>query len=167
MGDLAALSAGDVANHRERLEIDFRTHDRGTEVEHHAPFEPFHRFGEDQEVSVACFAQRSAVAVGMFVNDVVADPDVRGYRDAELIGGSEDADVGVRIGVGQDAAAAILAQPQTEPGRFLDPLVKVSGLVPQSELAAANVARHAFGGRGATAPDDFGNSSSRHKVADY
>ena len=35
----AALLVGDVAGHRQRLEIDFRPHDRGAEVEQHAAFQ--------------------------------------------------------------------------------------------------------------------------------
>ena len=39
--------------------------------------------GEDQEVAIGGRAERRAVAVGVLVQDVVADADVDGDRDAE------------------------------------------------------------------------------------
>ena len=108
----AAFLMGDVARHRQGLEINFRPHDRRAEAEQHAAFEPLHRLGEDQEVAVAGLAQRRAVAVGMLVDDVVADADVDRHRHAEPVRRGEDAEVFVRIIARVDAPADVSPSPR-------------------------------------------------------
>ena len=66
----------DVADHRERLQVDFRAHDGRPEAEHTTAFEPFHGVRENQEIAIAGVAIGRAVAVGMLMRDVVPDADV-------------------------------------------------------------------------------------------
>ena len=61
--------------------------------EHDAAFQILHGAGEDQEIAVAGSAQRRAVAVGMLVDNVVADARVNGGRNRQPVGRCEDAGV--------------------------------------------------------------------------
>src|SRR5688572_7822458 len=77
---------GDVARHRQRFQINFGPHDGGAEVEHNTAFEPGDRLRQNKEVSVTGLPECGAIAIGMLVNDVVADADVNGDRHAQSPG---------------------------------------------------------------------------------
>ncbi len=53
--------------------------------------------GEDQEVAIACPAQRCAVEIRMLMQDVVADSDVDCHRDIIAVRGRKDTQVFVWI----------------------------------------------------------------------
>src|SRR5262249_53232869 len=81
--DLAASLMGHIAGHRQRLEVDLRPHHRRAKVQQNTAFQPGDCLGEDQEVLIARLSQRGTVAVGMFVQDVIADADVYRHRHSK------------------------------------------------------------------------------------
>jgi len=76
MFNCVPLLPGNVADHREGLQINFRAHDRGPEIQHDTALKGFNGLSKDQKVAIAGRAERCPVAVGMLVNDVVAHADV-------------------------------------------------------------------------------------------
>jgi hypothetical protein len=136
----------DVAGHRQRLEINLRPHHRGAEIEHHSPFELGHRFREHEKIAVTCRAEGSTVAVGVLVQDVVADADVDRNGDSEPHRGGQDADVLVRKRAVQDRPAERLAQPQTGVGTASNDVIHPPGFLPEAKFARADVAGHALCG---------------------
>jgi hypothetical protein len=146
VADLAAFLFGDVAAHGEGFEVDLGGHDGGAETEHGAAFEVFDLFREDEEVAVAGFSGGGTVEVGVFVEDVVADPDVDGDGDVGAPGGGVDAEVFVGEVGFVDAAADVFAEAFVAVGGVLDPGVEFAGFGPEAEFAGADVAGDAFGG---------------------
>ncbi len=95
---------------------------------------------------VAGRSQRRAVAVGVLVDDVVADARVYRGRHAAPVRRGKERKLAVREIAGFDAAADVLAQPQLLRRRLPDPFVQLAGFAPEPELAGADVAVHALGG---------------------
>src|SRR5260370_42686620 len=146
MADGAAFLVGDVARHGQRLQVDLWPEDGGREVEQHAPFKALHGAREDQEIAIAGRAEGRAVAVGVLVDDVIADARMYGHWDAGTPCGGEDGEVAMRVVARVDAAADVLPKPERFGGGLADPIVEFAGLAPQTELAGSNVAIDAFGG---------------------
>ena len=112
--DLPPVLVSHVAGHRERLQVDFRPHDRGAEVQQHAALQLRDGLGEDQEIAIGSLAQGRAIAVRVLVDDVIAEPDVDGDRHAQAVAGGQDADVRMREGALGDAPGR---PPPHSPGR--------------------------------------------------
>src|SRR5258708_25794438 len=83
--DHAVMLAGNVADHRQRLEVNLRRHDGRSKAEYAAAFEPLECMGEDQKIAIAGVAIRRAVAVGMLVGNVVPDSGVDRGGNPETI----------------------------------------------------------------------------------
>src|SRR5262249_37410780 len=81
--DDAALLMRDVARHGQGLEVHFWSHHGRAEVQQHAAFQSRYRLCEDEEITVTRRSERGAVAVGVFVNDGVPDPDMNRQRNSE------------------------------------------------------------------------------------
>ena len=96
LADVAILLMRDVAGHSQGLQVDLRPHHRRTKIQQHTAFQPGDRLSENQKIMVAASSQGGAIAVGMFVNDVVTDADVDRHRHAEPYPGGKDAQVTVR-----------------------------------------------------------------------
>src|SRR5437879_3094402 len=60
VADHAAVLVGDVEGHGEGLQVDFRRHDGRFETEKNAAVETVRCLREDEEVPIACVAQRRA-----------------------------------------------------------------------------------------------------------
>src|ERR1022692_1096691 len=146
VADGAGFPMGHVARHGEGLQVDLRPHDGGTEVEQHAAFEALHGAREDEEIAITGRAERGAVAVGVLVNDVVADAHVHGHRHAGAPGGGENRKLAVRVAARIDAAADVFAEAERFGGGLPNPIVQLAGLAPETEFAGADVAVDAFGG---------------------
>ena len=73
VADLAALLMRHVARHGQRLQINFGRHDGRAETEQHAAFQALDGAREDQKIAIAGRAEGRAIAIGMLVQDVVAD----------------------------------------------------------------------------------------------
>ena len=80
VADGAAFLVRHIARHGQRFQINFRRHDGRAEAQHHAAFQALDGAREDQEIAIAGRAERRAIAIGMFVQDVVADAHVHGDR---------------------------------------------------------------------------------------
>src|SRR5205823_10615235 len=109
--------------------------------------EVLHGAREDEEIAVAGLAGRRAIAIGMLVQNIVADPYVDGDRYRQAIRGSESTQVFMWIVALLNATAHILAEPEPEAGRFGDPVVKLAGLLPQTKLTGADIAGYRLCGR--------------------
>ncbi len=147
MADHAPLLVGDVAAHRQRLEINFRRHDRRAEVQQYAAFEGADALGEDEEVVIAGSAQGCAVAIGVLMQDVVADAHVNGDRHAEPGRCRQNAHRLVRKIAGEDHPPERFADAHALVSAGADDIVHDAGFVPQTELAGLNVMGHALGRR--------------------
>ena len=124
------MLAGDVARHGERFQVHLRPHDGRTEVEQHTAFEILDRPGEDEEIAVACASMSGAVAVRVFVQDIVTDADMDRSRDREAPRRRKHAPVPVRIIAFGDALSDVLAEAESLARGFRDPVVQLAGFAP-------------------------------------
>ena len=142
MPDGAAFLVRDISGHGQGLEVNFRSHYRGAEVEQHAAFKRFHGFREDQKIAVRGFAEHCAVAIRVLVDDVIADADMDCGGNAQPPGGSIKAHVTMRKSALLNGAAdcATHAEPVAcaGPERVVNP----TGLLPQPELSFLNIPPH-------------------------
>src|SRR5690606_21313481 len=92
VADAAMRLMRDIPRHGECLEIDLGPHNGGAEIEQDPAFEVFDGGGKAQEVAVGGRSDGGAVAIGVFVDDVVTDADVNGDRDPESVASGQDAD---------------------------------------------------------------------------
>ena len=82
MTDFAIVLMGNIARHRECFQIHLGPHDRRSETQQDTAFKPFNRRSEDQKVRVACLTKCTAIAVRMFVDDVISNTDMNGNGNA-------------------------------------------------------------------------------------
>jgi hypothetical protein len=75
----------DIARHRQRLEINLGAHDLRADVQQRAPLQARDAFGVNEKIGVRGLAERRAIAVGVLVDNVVADADVRRHWHAQSI----------------------------------------------------------------------------------
>src|SRR5579884_622073 len=75
-----AFLMSDIPGHAQRLEVDFRPHNCGAEIEHYTALQPRYVLGKGKEITVARFTEGGSIAVGMFVQNVVADADMDRHR---------------------------------------------------------------------------------------
>src|SRR5215831_17596933 len=147
VADRAALLNRYVPCHRQGLQIHLRSHDGTAEVQQHTSFQPLDRAGEDQEIPITRRTDGSAVAVGMFVNDVVPDSGMYRDRHAQSIRRGKDRETAMRIVALLDPATDVLAETQTLRRGLANPFVQFAGFLPEAKLAGANVAVDALRGR--------------------
>src|ERR1039457_493366 len=141
---LPSLLTRDIANHRQRLQVNLGTHDGRSEAEHAAALKPLECVRENQKIAIAGVAIGRAVAVGMLMRDVVADAGVYRSGNRKTIRGRQDAQRAVGKFAEQDAAADILTQAKRQVAGFTYPIVKLARLAPEAEFAGPNVAVHAL-----------------------
>src|SRR5579872_246757 len=96
MLDRPAFAFGHIARHCERFQIYLRPHDRGAETEKDAAFQTLNSAGKDQEIAIARLPERRTVAVGMLVQDIVADPGVYGRRNRQPPCSRQHAEIAMR-----------------------------------------------------------------------
>src|SRR6202034_2010893 len=106
------------------------THDGRAEAQQHAAFEALGRAGEDQEVAITGRAEGRAIAIGMLMQNVVADADVRRNRYGTAVARGEHAQILPRIGAFHDAPARVLTESQAASGSLAHPVVQLAGFVP-------------------------------------
>src|SRR5260370_25688459 len=97
MPNLAARLGGNIAGHGQRFEVDLGGHNGGAEAEQDARLQILNGAGEDQEIAIAGFAGGGAIAVGMLMQNVVADADMHGDGYRQAIGRGKDA--GLLVGI--------------------------------------------------------------------
>src|SRR3979411_68324 len=102
--------------------------------------QPLERVRQDQESAVARRAKRRAIAVGMLVENVIADAHVNGDGNGQSVGGGQNTQVTMRILAGRDAASQVFAETQIQLCGFAHPIIQLTRFAPQTELAAADVA---------------------------
>src|SRR5215472_18693183 len=96
MFHVAALLASDVSHHSKCFEIDFGSHNRGSETQDDATLQTLQRVGQDQEVAIAGRPVRRSIAIRMFVNDIVSDSSVDGRGHGQSMGCGENAQMPMR-----------------------------------------------------------------------
>ncbi len=146
MPDLAALLSGDIPHHGKGLEINLRRHDGAAEVHDRAILQPLQNVRKDEEIRVAGGADGGAVAIWVFVDDVVPDADVDGEGYSVSEGGGKYADIAVWEIAFFDGATDGLAVPGIPRDGFGGQIVQASGFLPESESSVADISGHAFGG---------------------
>jgi hypothetical protein len=83
--DLPPLLVGHVAGYGQRFEKDLRAHHRRTEVQKHPSLELLDAVGQGQEIAVRGLAQSRSIAVGMLIDDVVADAHMYCHRHPQPV----------------------------------------------------------------------------------
>src|SRR6185312_771176 len=142
--DGPAMLMRDVPRHRQRFQVNLRTHDGRAEAKNQAAFERLHRVREDKKVPVTRVSECGAIAVRMLVDDVVTDTGVDRGRNGKPVRGSKDAEIAMwKIAI-ENTTANVLSEAKVERACLRHPVVNFARLIPQSELPIADVARHAF-----------------------
>lgn len=102
--------------------------------------------GEDQEIGVAGGTEGGSVAVGVGVDDVAADGDMAGDRDAQSPAGRAQTDVAVRELFCFDGAADRFAESFVAGGTLLNDFIESAGFLPEAELTLLYPLRDVFAG---------------------
>src|SRR4029079_14826816 len=136
-----------IACHRQRLEIHLRSHDSRSHAKKDTAFEFAHGIADREEVAIAGSAVGTGIEVGMLMQNVIENADVSRDGYAEAHAGCQYAEVLMRIVAFENVAADRLAQAHSAAGAFTHDIIDLARFAPQTEFAAANVARHTFARR--------------------
>src|SRR5262249_5940 len=118
--------------------------DSRAHAQEHATFQFVDRVTDREKVAIAGRAERGRIEVRMFMQNVVADANVRRNRHIQSHTGGKNAEVLMRIIAFENMAANRFTQAQSPERTFANNVVNLARFAPQAKFAAANVASDTF-----------------------